>query len=125
MPATIGLMTTASFDVAKPGEGWTDQGLVLMSKTGDDFNAIDPFRIDLSDGRATLAYGSFWSGVKLRELDAENLVRARIALQAKPAAATEGVIPELIVRACGILTQIHCFVKLLGCVERERISWPL
>ena len=66
--SAIGLTTNASFDVMRPGEGWKDQGLVLMSKPGDDFNAIDPFRIDLSDGRAFLTYGSFWSGIKLREL---------------------------------------------------------
>jgi arabinan endo-1,5-alpha-L-arabinosidase len=69
--SAIGLMTNASFDPAKPGEGWRDQGLVLMSSDGDDFNAIDPFRIDLKDGRAFLAYGSYWSGVKLRALNPE------------------------------------------------------
>ena len=42
-----------------------------MSRDGDDFNAIDPFRIDLKDGRAFLAYGSYWSGVKLRALNPE------------------------------------------------------
>ena len=83
--SAIGLMTNASFDPLKPGEGWQDQGLVLMSKDGDDFNAIDPFRVDSSDGRAYLAFGSFWSGVKLSELDPETgkLMRAgtpRIAL---------------------------------------------
>ena len=67
--SAIGLMTNASFDARKPGEGWQDQGLVLMSTPRDDFNAIDPFRIDASDGRAYLAFGSFWSGIKLRELD--------------------------------------------------------
>ncbi|HZZ63639.1 MAG TPA: arabinan endo-1,5-alpha-L-arabinosidase [Roseiarcus sp.] len=69
--SAIGLMTNTSFDVTKPGEGWKDQGPVLTSKKGDDFNAIDPFRIDVSDGRVFLAFGSFWSGVKLRELDPE------------------------------------------------------
>ncbi len=69
--SAIGLMTNTAFDPSKPGEGWRDQGLVLMSKAGDDFNAIDPFRIDTSDGRAYLAFGSFWSGVKLRELNPE------------------------------------------------------
>ena len=69
--SAIGLMTNTSFDVAKPADGWKDQGLVLMSKHGDDFNAIDPFRIDASDGRAYLTFGSFWSGVKLVELDPE------------------------------------------------------
>jgi arabinan endo-1,5-alpha-L-arabinosidase len=69
--SAIGLMTSTSFDPLKPGEGWRDQGLVVMSKDGDDFNAIDPFRIDTSDGRAWLAFGSFWSGIKLSELNPE------------------------------------------------------
>ena len=67
--SAIGLMTSTSFDPAAPGKGWLDQGLILMSDIGDDFNAIDPFRIDASDGRAFLSFGSFWSGIKLRELD--------------------------------------------------------
>jgi arabinan endo-1,5-alpha-L-arabinosidase len=67
--SAIGLTINASFDPSRPGEGWQDQGLVLMSKAGDDFNAIDPFRLDLADGRAFLVFGSFWSGIKLRELD--------------------------------------------------------
>ena len=67
--SAIGLMTNPSLSPSKPTEGWTDDGLVLMSDVKDDFNAIDPFRIDLANGRAYLAYGSFWSGVKLRELD--------------------------------------------------------
>jgi arabinan endo-1,5-alpha-L-arabinosidase len=69
--SAIGLMTNAAFDPLNPSEGWQDEGLVLMSKDGDDFNAIDPFRIDTSDGRAYLAFGSFWSGIKLSELDPE------------------------------------------------------
>jgi arabinan endo-1,5-alpha-L-arabinosidase len=40
-----------------------------MSNENDDFNAIDPFRIDTSDGRAFLVFGSFWSGIKLSELN--------------------------------------------------------
>ena len=55
--SAIGLMTNTAFDPLKPSEGWQDQGLVLMSKDGDDFNAIDPFRIDTSDGRA--AWGQY------------------------------------------------------------------
>jgi arabinan endo-1,5-alpha-L-arabinosidase len=70
--SAIGLMTNPSFDPLKPGEGWRDEGLVLISKDGGDFNAIDPFRVDSSDGRAYLAFGSFWSGIKLSELDPES-----------------------------------------------------
>lgn len=66
--SAIGLMTSTSFDPTKPAEGWQDRGLVLKSSEKDDFNAIDPFRIDADDGRAYLVFGSFWSGVKLTEL---------------------------------------------------------
>ena len=69
--SAIGLMTNNAFDPKKPGEGWKDRGLVLKSNDGDDFNAIDPFRIDLKDGRAFLVFGSFWSGIKLARLDPE------------------------------------------------------
>jgi arabinan endo-1,5-alpha-L-arabinosidase len=92
--SAIGLMTNTAFDPLKPGEGWQDQGLVLMSREGDDFNAIDPFRFDLSDGRAWLAFGSFWSGIKLSELNPETgkLIAAdtpRIALASRNGGAVE------------------------------------
>jgi arabinan endo-1,5-alpha-L-arabinosidase len=67
--SAIGLTTNSSFDPKNPAAGWTDAGLVLMSRHGDNFNAIDPARIDTPDGRAWLALGSFWSGIKMRELD--------------------------------------------------------
>jgi arabinan endo-1,5-alpha-L-arabinosidase len=69
--SAIGLMTNVAFDPTTPDEGWRDQGLVLKSDAHDDFNAIDPFRIDLPDGRAFLSFGSFWSGIKLIALDPE------------------------------------------------------
>lgn len=67
--SVIGLMTNAAFDPTDPSRGWQDQGEVLHSTVKDDWNAIDPFRIDTSDGRAWLSFGSYWSGIKLRELD--------------------------------------------------------
>jgi len=67
--SAIGLMTNTALDPETPGEGWVDQGLVLKSNGKDNWNAIDPWRIDLADGRAFLAYGSFWDGIKMRELD--------------------------------------------------------
>ncbi len=69
--STIGLMTNDAFDPQAPEAGWVDQGMVLESGARDDFNAIDPYRIDTTDGRAWLSYGSYWSGIKLRELDPE------------------------------------------------------
>lgn len=69
--SAIGLMTNSALDPAAPGDGWEDQGLVLQSGARDNFNAIDAWRIDTADGRAFLAYGSFWDGIKMRELDPE------------------------------------------------------
>jgi arabinan endo-1,5-alpha-L-arabinosidase len=67
--SAIGLMTNPHLDPAHPGDGWTDQGMVLQTGIKDDYNAIDPFRIDTPDGRSWLSFGSYWTGIKLRELD--------------------------------------------------------
>lgn len=66
--SAIGLMTNPALDAANPVAGWVDQGLVFRSRPGDNFNAIDPFRIDTSAG-SYLAFGSFWDGIRLIELD--------------------------------------------------------
>ena len=42
---------------------------MVASTSTDDFNAIDPNFIADRDGRHWLALGSFWSGLKLFELD--------------------------------------------------------
>ena len=65
----IGLMTNAALDPKNPGKGWVDRGLVFASKRGDTFNAIDAFRIDTQDGKAWLAFGSWWDGIKMHALD--------------------------------------------------------
>jgi arabinan endo-1,5-alpha-L-arabinosidase len=48
---------------------WTNQGLVVESRTSDTFNAIDPNLFVDSDGRWWLSFGSFWSGIKLVALN--------------------------------------------------------
>ena len=67
--SAIGLATNVHFDPQHPADGWIDQGLVLKTGIKDSFNAIDPFRVDTPDGRAWLSFGSYWDGIKLRELD--------------------------------------------------------
>ena len=48
---------------------WSNQGLVIESRTSDNFNAIDPNLIVDDQGRWWLSFGSFWSGIKLVQLD--------------------------------------------------------
>ncbi|TGX54398.1 arabinan endo-1,5-alpha-L-arabinosidase [Sphingomonas gei] len=70
--SAIGLVTTPS--LANPV--WTDKGLVIRSGEYDNFNAIDPNVFDDAQGRQWLAFGSFWSGLKLVRLDPGTGLRA-------------------------------------------------
>ncbi|WP_425453200.1 arabinan endo-1,5-alpha-L-arabinosidase [Sphingomonas gilva] len=67
--SAIGLATTPTLDRAAPGFGWVDQGLVWRSGANDDYNAIDPNIFIDDDGRHWMSFGSFWTGLKLVELD--------------------------------------------------------
>jgi len=62
--SAIGLATTRAL-----GSNWRDEGIVVRSNTNDDFNAIDPSVLLDTDGRLWMAFGSYWSGIKLVELD--------------------------------------------------------
>ncbi len=65
----IALAVNKTLDPTSPDFKWVDKGLVLESKTEDNFNAIDPNFIRDHKGQDWLAFGSFWDGIKMRRLD--------------------------------------------------------
>jgi glycosyl hydrolase family 43/concanavalin A-like lectin/glucanase superfamily protein len=67
--SAIGLATNPTLDPANPGYLWTDQGPVIQSTAGSTYNTIDPGVMVAADGRMWMAFGSFWTGIKMIELD--------------------------------------------------------
>lgn len=61
----IGLLSTDSISSGS----WRDDGLVIRSTNGNDYNAIDGDLVIDANGDPWLSFGSFWSGIKLTRLD--------------------------------------------------------
>ena len=67
--SALGLATNPTLDTNDPAYHWTDQGMVIQSGKGDDFNTIDPAVFHDADGSLWLSFGSFWSGIRMIQLD--------------------------------------------------------
>lgn len=69
--SVIGLATNVNLDRESGEYQWVDEGLVIESPGGGDYNCIDANLIIDDDGVPWLSFGSFWSGIKMRRLDFE------------------------------------------------------
>lgn len=68
--SAIGLAINTTLDPGDPRFKWVDQGIVVRSVPGRDmWNAIDPHLAYDEKGVPWLAFGSFWSGIKLVRLN--------------------------------------------------------
>jgi len=67
--SAIGLATNATLNPAAKNFQWRDVGEVIHSTHGSPYNTIDPSAFLDNDGRLWLAFGSYWQGIFLTELD--------------------------------------------------------
>jgi arabinan endo-1,5-alpha-L-arabinosidase len=67
--SAIGLASASSIGAGK----WTDNGLVLRTTSSNDYNAIDPNLVLDASGAPWLAFGSFWSGLKIVKLNTSTM----------------------------------------------------
>lgn len=117
----IGHATKADLDA--PGD-WTDHGTVICSNVTsvDNFNAIDANMIADADGNRWLAFGSFWGGIQLIQLDAATGARqgdAIITLASRPGDALEA--PFIIYRA----PYYYMFLSFDPCCQGANSSYRI
>lgn len=68
----IGVATNVTLDSASPVYQWVDKGMVIQSIPGRDmWNAIDANVVIDENNTPWLAFGSFWSGMKMVKLNAD------------------------------------------------------
>ncbi|MEQ8676664.1 MAG: arabinan endo-1,5-alpha-L-arabinosidase [Aggregatilineales bacterium] len=69
--SAIGLATNETLDPDADNFDWVDHGIVIQSDTTDFYNCIDANLILDEEDVPWLAFGSFWGGIKLVQLDFE------------------------------------------------------
>lgn len=67
--SVIGLATNVTLDPDSSDYAWVDEGEVISSSPGDSWNTIDPNLAFDREGQPWLAFGSYWTGIKLRKID--------------------------------------------------------
>ena len=67
--SVIGVATNTTLDLNDPAYAWVDQGLVTGTNQGNDYNAIDPAVVNDASGTPWLSLGSFWSGIRMFQLE--------------------------------------------------------
>lgn len=94
--SVIALATNTTLNPDDSSYRWIDRGPVLESTASDDFNAIDPGVVEDADGTPWMTFGSFWSGIRMVELEwpdgkrAQDTAPLRIGDRNQPPNAIEG-----------------------------------
>ncbi|SDH47020.1 arabinan endo-1,5-alpha-L-arabinosidase [Lentzea fradiae] len=83
--STFGSNRSAIFLATSPSGNsgtWTHRGLVIETRTSDNFNAIDPDLVVDDQGRWWLSFGSFWSGIKMIAINSSTGLRSDSTIRA-------------------------------------------
>src|SRR5581483_8094133 len=67
--SAIGLATNATLNPSDPSYRWVDQGPVISSGNGSPYNTIDPSFCWDGSGNLWMAFGSYWNGIYLVQLN--------------------------------------------------------
>ena len=73
--SAIGLVTNPTLDPTDPAYRWTDQGPVIASGNGSPYNTIDPSFTWDNSGNLWMAFGSYWNGIYLVQLNSTTGLR--------------------------------------------------
>jgi hypothetical protein len=73
--SAIGVATNPTLDPSDPSYLWTDQGPVIESGSSVNYNAIDPSVTFDSSSNLWMSFGSFWTGIKLIQLNSTTGLR--------------------------------------------------
>jgi arabinan endo-1,5-alpha-L-arabinosidase len=73
--SAIGLVTNPTLDPTDPAYKWTDQGPVIESTNGSAYNTIDPSFTWDNSGNLWMAFGSYWNGIYIVQLNATTGLR--------------------------------------------------
>jgi arabinan endo-1,5-alpha-L-arabinosidase len=73
--SAIGLVTSPTLDPSDPSYNWTDEGPVITSTNGSPYNTIDPSFTWDNSGGLWMAFGSYWNGIYLVQLNSNSGLR--------------------------------------------------
>lgn len=65
----IGFLASTSIVPGSSGYSWSDNGEVVRSGSGNNYNAIDADVVEDASGNHWMVFGSWWDGIRLVRLD--------------------------------------------------------
>jgi arabinan endo-1,5-alpha-L-arabinosidase len=119
--SAIGLATNTTLDPSDPAYHWVDEGAVVRTKNGDNHNAIDPTIFQDTDGSLWLTFGSYWSGIKLIQLDPKTGKRIAPDSQIYSLAYNESIEASYLCKHDGYY---YLFVNWGSCCQGPKSTYP-